>query len=148
MVNEDKIKLMTGIAMFEKREGKKIFPVNRYFRSDYISSHILCSFFCYSASFALGTVIWLLYNIEYILNQINLDDVFGIVKHGAVWYLSGLVLYLLVTWLVYWKRYEYARRGLKIYIAKLKRLEKRYEFQHKAKELTKEGGRHGGASRA
>lgn len=148
MVNEDKIKLMTGIAMFEKREGKKIFPVNRYFCSDYISSHMLWSFFCYSASFALGTVIWLLYNIEYILNQVNLDEVFGIAKHAAVLYLAGLVLYLLVTWLVYWKRYEFARRGMKIYVAKLKRLEKRYEFQHKAKELTKEGGRHGGASRA
>lgn len=37
MLNEDKIKLMTGIALFEKREGKHIFPANRYFRSDYIS---------------------------------------------------------------------------------------------------------------
>ena len=31
MLNEDKIKLMTGIALFEKREGKHIFPANRYF---------------------------------------------------------------------------------------------------------------------
>ena len=29
MLNEDKIKLMTGIAMFEKREGRRIFTVNR-----------------------------------------------------------------------------------------------------------------------
>lgn len=44
MLNEDKIKLMTGIALFEKREGKHIFPANRYFRSDYISGRILRSF--------------------------------------------------------------------------------------------------------
>ena len=31
MLNEDKLKLMTSIAMFEKREGKAIFPANRYF---------------------------------------------------------------------------------------------------------------------
>ena len=45
MLNEEKIKLMTGIAMFEKKEGKKIFPLNRYFKSDYISSHLMAAFF-------------------------------------------------------------------------------------------------------
>ena len=48
MLNEDKIKLMTGIALFEKREGKRIFPVNRFFRSDYISRHMFRSFFSYT----------------------------------------------------------------------------------------------------
>ena len=67
MLNEDKIKLMTGIAMFEKREGKRIFPVNRYFCSDYISSHMIGSFFYYTVSFALGALVWVLYNIEYLL---------------------------------------------------------------------------------
>lgn len=147
MINEDKIKLMTGIAMFEKREGKHIFPINRYFRGDYISSHMFCSFFYYSASYALCALIWVLYNMEYILNEMSLDGVVEIGKHAAVLYGAGLVLYLMITLVVYWKRYEYAKRGMKIYVAKLKRLEKRYEFQHKAKELTKEGGRHGGASR-
>ena len=46
MLNEDKIKLMTGIALFEKREGKHIFPANRYFRSDYISGRIPAFFLC------------------------------------------------------------------------------------------------------
>ena len=36
---------------------------------------------------------------------------------------------------------------MKVYVAKLKRLEKRYEFQNRAKELSKEGSRHDRASR-
>ena len=48
MLNEDKIKLMTSIAMFEKREGKHIAPANRFFRSDYISGRIMRSFFVYT----------------------------------------------------------------------------------------------------
>ena len=52
-----------------------------------------------------------------------------------------------MTFLVYRKRYEYARRGMKVYVAKLKRLEKRYEFQSRTKELTKEGGRYDDISR-
>lgn len=147
MLSEDKLRLMTGIAMFEKREGKKIFPVNRYFRGDYISSHMLRSFFCYTFCYLLCLLIWILYNSERLLNAMSLDDMISVGKRGAVFYVAGLVFYLLVTAVVYRRRYDYARRGMKVYVAKLKRLEKRYEFQSRAKELTKEGRRHDGASR-
>lgn len=148
MLNEDKIKLMTGIAMFEKREGKNIFPANRYFQSDYISSHMFRSFFSYTLCYILCVLIWVLYNIERLLNAMNLDEVVVIGRQSAVLYVIGLLAYLFITFWVYRKRYEYAKRGMKVYVAKLKRLEKRYEFQNRTKELTKEGGRHDGASRA
>ncbi len=48
MLSEEKIKIMTNLAMFEKKEGNRIFPVNRYFKSDYISSKLLRSFFSYT----------------------------------------------------------------------------------------------------
>lgn len=148
MLNEDKIKLMTGIAMFEKREGKNIFPANRYFQSDYISSRMFRSFFSYTLCFILCVLIWVLYNIERLLNAMNLDEVLVIVRQGGILYGIGLLVYLVITFRVCQKRYEYAKRGMKVYVAKLKRLEKRYEFQNRSKELTKEGGRHDGASRA
>ncbi len=148
MLNEDKIKLMTGIAMFEKREGKNIFPANRYFQSDYISSRMFRSFFSYTLCFILCVLIWVLYNIERLLNTMNLDEVFVVARKGGILYVIGLLLYLVITFRVCQKRYEYAKRGMKVYVAKLKRLEKRYEFQNRSKELTKEGGRHDGASRA
>lgn len=147
MLNEDKIKLMTGIAMFEKREGKKIFPANRYFRRDYISSRMFRSFLYYTVSFLLCIFLWMLYNIEDLLNALGVDRMITLGKRGILVYLAGLAVYLVITWLVYRKRYEYAKRGMKVYVAKLKRLEKRYEFQNKSKELTKEGSRHDGVSR-
>lgn len=147
MLNEDKIKLMTGIAMFEKREGKNIFPVYRYFQNDYISSHMFRSFFSYTLCYILGVLIWILYHMERLLNAMNLDEVIIICRRGTLFYCVGLILYLIITFFVYYKRYEYAKRGIKVYVAKLKRLEKRYEFQNKTKELTKEGSRHDGASR-
>ncbi|MCI9163364.1 MAG: hypothetical protein HFG59_08910 [Lachnospiraceae bacterium] len=147
MLNEDKIKLMTGIAMFEKREGKRIFPVNRYFQSDYISRHMFRSFFSYTICYLLCAVTWVLYHMEQLLNTLDISEVVGTGKYAVTLYVSGLVLYLAITWLVYRKRYEYARRGMKIYVAKLKRLEKRYEFQNRARELSKEGSRHDRASR-
>ena len=43
--------------------------------------------------------------------------------------------------------YEYARRSMRVYIAKLKRLEKRYDVQNRTRELTKEGSRYDDISR-
>lgn len=45
MLNEEKIRLMTEIAMFEKKKGKQVFPYHKYFKSDYIGSRIMRSFF-------------------------------------------------------------------------------------------------------
>ena len=33
MLNEEKIQAMTDLAVFEKHQGRKIFPVNQYFKS-------------------------------------------------------------------------------------------------------------------
>lgn len=147
MLNEDKIKLMTGIAMFEKREGKKIFPVNRYFQSDYISRYMFRSFFSYTICYLLCAMTWVLYHMEQLLNTLDIGEMVETGKYAVFLYVSGLILYLIITWLVYRRRYEYARRGMKVYVAKLKRLEKRYEFQNRARELSKEGGRHDRTSR-
>lgn len=141
MLNEEKIKLMTNISMFEKREGKRIFPINRYFRGDYVSSHILRSFLGYTLCWMLGAVIWGLYHVEALLSNVLLDNVWEILRMSGSWYVIGLAAYLIITFVVYSKRYHYANRGIKVYVSKLKRLDKRYEFQHKTKEVVREGGK-------
>ena len=37
MLNEEKIKIMNKLAMYEQGEGKKYLPVSRYYRSDSVS---------------------------------------------------------------------------------------------------------------
>lgn len=146
MLNEDKIKLMAGISFFEKREGKHICPANRYFMSDYISSRMLHAFFSYTFCYFLVAVIWMLYSMESLLDTASLDLVTKHVRSACVFYVIGLVGYLAIAVHVAKSRYEYARRGMKVYVAKLRRLEKRYEFQSRTKELTKEGSRHDDAT--
>ena len=142
MLNEEKIKLMTSIAMFEQKEGKKIFPLSCYFRSDYISRHLLGAFFGYTLCCLLGLVLWVLYHLEELLADIRVDMLLSVGQWFVMIYGIGLVLYLLVTAVVYWRRYEYSVTGMRIYISKLRRLEKRYEYQNKVKEMSKEGVRY------
>ena len=131
VLNEDRLKLMTGIGMFEKREGQKIFPVCRYFKSDYIGRHMLRGLLGFTFCWILGTALVVLYKAEDFLSALNFNDIEGIGRMYIGAYLVGLSVYLLITYAVYWRRYEYANRGMKVYVAKLKRLEKRYEMQGK-----------------
>lgn len=127
MLSEEKIKIMTNLAMFEKHQGKKIFPVTRYFKSDYVSSRLFRSFFSYTLSFALCLALWGLYYMEWWLNTMELKTLYDTGLRIAAVYGCGLVVYMVISIFVYAKRYEYASRGMKVYLAKLKRLDKRYE---------------------
>ncbi|HCD45758.1 MAG TPA: hypothetical protein DEQ64_18930 [Lachnoclostridium sp.] len=140
MLSEEKIKIMTSLAMFEKHEGKRIFPINRYFKSDYISSKLLRSFFSYTLSFVLCLVLWGLYDLERWMNTMELKGLTAAGFRIGIIYLIGLIIYMGISAAIYMKKYEYASRGTKVYLAKLKRLDKRYEGNTRPLKRTK-GGR-------
>lgn len=147
MLNEEKIKLMAEIAAFEKREGYRIFPMHRYFESDYISKYLLRAFFAYTICYLIVCAAWVLYYVEDLFQMTDLNVAIEIGKLSGKYYLIGLGIYLLINFIVAFRRYSVARRGMDIYIAKLTRLEKRYEQQSKTKGQIKEGNRNGGATR-
>ncbi len=134
MLNEEKIRLMTGIAMYNKKNGKEILPVTRYFKSDYISSHLIRSFLVYTFVFAVGIALWILYQIEDIMNTMEFTVLLSSARYIVVFYVSGLLLYLLVTYVVYSRRYDMGSKSLKVFQAKLRRLERRYSAQAGQKE--------------
>ena len=140
MLNEEKIRLMTGLAMFEKRAEKDVFPVNRYFKGDYVSGHMIRAFLSYTFSCVVCLGLWLLYSIEEILNTLDIEKLLQMAKDIGFYYVLGLLVYLAITWIVYARRYAAAAKGMKIYQAKLHRLAKKYENQSWQKES--EGGKH------
>ena len=52
MLNEEKIKIMNKLAMYEQGEGKKYLPVSRYYRSDYIGLAMIKNFFLVTIGYA------------------------------------------------------------------------------------------------
>ena len=126
MLNEEKIRYMTELAIFEKNEGRKIFPVNRFFRSDYVGGQMFRGFFGYTFSFLLIVFTWAMYRLDVILGGAGPDTVLGWIKNGTFAYVGGLVLYLAVTWKISSRRYEIAARSQTMFTARLKHLIRRY----------------------
>ena len=68
MLNDDKIRLMNEIALFEKKERKRERPAEVFFRRDYVAKHMLQSFFAWTLSYGLLLGVVMLYILERILN--------------------------------------------------------------------------------
>ena len=141
MLNEDKIQLMTGIAMFEKKEGKDMLPAESMFRSDYVGGQMLKSFFRFTCSFLIGAMVWGLYSVDQLLSMITIDYLMQMGMRAAVFYGIGLFVYLWITYTIYSKKYDCSKKTVRVYMAKLKRLHKRYEFRTRTRALTGKGGR-------
>lgn len=124
MINEEKVILMTKLASYEEGEGKKYVPIINYFRTDYISSHLLKSFIAGTLAFLSVIGVYIFYNFEAIMADVYNIDFVEIAKTLGKYYLILIVVYLLITYVVSAFRYSRARKSLKLYYNNLKRLEK------------------------
>lgn len=137
MLDEEKVKLMAEIAIYEKKQRQELRRAGNFFKDDYIRGHMFKSFLIYNMGFLCLIGIVFMYQAEAILANMTLDGIDTALIGWIVGYLAGLFVYLLLIHGLYKRRYEKAARVLRLYIAKLKRLERRYEFQDKTKELAK-----------
>ena len=126
MLNEEKVRDMTELAIFEKNEGRKIFPINRYFRGDYVGGHMFRSFFGYTFCFLLLFIMWVLYKLDEILGSIETAVLLEWAENAGIIYGVGLAIYLFITFCVYFRRYGYASRSQAVYASKLKHLAVKY----------------------
>ena len=54
MINEEKVKIMNRLAMYEKVEGRrKYLPVSKYYRSDYVGLALIKNFFLVTIGYGL-----------------------------------------------------------------------------------------------
>lgn len=141
MLNEEKIRLMTDLAVFEKKNGGRMVSITSYFKSDYISRNMIRGFMSYTLCSMMILAIWILFNMDVFLSTIGIDSLTGYAWKGGALYLVGLVLYMALICAVYARRYDVQARMNRIYIAKLKHLDKRYEYHSRSRQLAKEGRR-------
>lgn len=128
MVNKDKVRLMTTIAMY-KSHHESIFKIDKYFGYDYIIWHLMLSAVRYTIGIVLIFGMIVLLDSDVIFYNVNMDGITGAVKGYLFIYLIGLVLYLMLSSVVYSKRYKKAQKGILYYNSMLKRLAKRFGYK-------------------
>ena len=126
MINEEKVKIMTDLAMYEHGEGKKYLPVSKYYRSDYVGLALIKNFFLVTLGYGLILVAAGLYFSEFLLNNIHKMNLILSGTYLLGGYIIFLALYTLITYIQYSVKYYKAKKSVKKYYEELTSLSRMY----------------------
>ena len=134
MLNESKIKMMTKMAAYEKHEGREDIAICRYFKSDYVSLGVLKTGIAITLAYLVCAALYFVCHIdEYLRNLANLDFN-GIVVGLGKYYIITLIIFSVMAFVIYYVRYEKAKKNIRAYEKRLKKLEKFYKNEERNKE--------------
>ena len=133
MLNNDKIRLMTKLALYEQKEGKKNIAGGKYYRSDYVSLAMINSAIIATLAYILilGSIV--LVNIETVLSVMTAFDMLELGRIVVVAYIIYMLIYLTITYIISRLRYDDIKSELKSYDNNLKEL---YTIYKKEEENT------------
>lgn len=137
MVNEKKVRLMTQLALDEKRLYKDELDESGYFRSDYIRSNILKVLLGYSISYLLIMGLVAMYYVDYLFTNVVQMDMQSMVWLAGCIYVGLLLIITLFCVLFYMTKYTNNRKRLRKYMMEIDKLQKFYRDSKDNKE-TKE----------
>ena len=126
MLNEDKISLMTEMAIYEKRKGKRDLDIFSYFKSDYISWQVIKSIVCATLSFCIIVGLKLFYGLEDVMVGIYSKDLAGYGKSILFKYLLFVLVYVVISFVIGQIRYKKAKKNVHAYSRDLKELAEMY----------------------
>lgn len=137
MVNEKKVRLMTQLALDEKRFYKDELDESGYFRSDYIRSNTLKVLLGYSISYLLIMGVVAMYYVDYLFTNVVQMDMQSMVWLAGCIYVGLLLIITLFCVLFYMTKYTNNRKRLRKYMMEIDKLQKFYRDSKDNKE-TKE----------
>ncbi len=131
MLNEEKIKTMNRLALYEKTEGKKYLPVSKYYRSDYIGLALIKNFFLVTIGYGLVVVCIGTYYADYLMENIHKMDLLATGRNFLAGYVISLLAFSALTYILYTIRYHQAKKSVRKYYQDLTKLEKLYSREER-----------------
>lgn len=129
MLNENKVKMMTKMAIYEKNEGRKSLKTAKYYKTDFIAFGVLKSLITTTIAYVILVVMVVMCNLEDMLAQANDLDYIAMGKQMCVYYVIMLLVFSIIAGIVSAYRYEQYKKGLKKYSSRLSKLERFYNVQ-------------------
>lgn len=133
MINEERVKQLYKLAIYEKNEEKKHRDAGLYYRKEYVMKEIIKSFFTGTFAYALLILIWGVSSWGYIIDKINSYKVAEIVIPAILFYIGFMGVYLFVTFVIYVSRYARSAKKVAEYKKDLKTMHQMYEREEKLK---------------
>jgi hypothetical protein len=126
MLNTNKVRLMTKLALYETKEGKEDIRLSKYYKTDYVRYQVIKSMICATVGYAFILLLIFIYKSENIIkNAVTLNyKTIGTYVLGI--YIIIIAIYGLGAMVGYSIKYDQSRKKLSRYYKLLKRLNKIY----------------------
>ncbi|MCR4846318.1 MAG: hypothetical protein K5865_06240 [Eubacterium sp.] len=138
MLNEEKIRLMTKVAIYEKNEELSDLALSRFYKEDYVKYGCLKTLVATTFCYWMCIGVYVLLNFEQVLNNLNEMDYFKVITKLMMGYVIAMVIFYIYGFLVYNYKFMKARPRLLRYNRDLKKLIKVYE-KEEAQDQIKRG---------
>lgn len=96
MPDQERIRLMTKLAILEKENGRELRRIEESYRSDYIGIPMLKNTLRVTAVFLVILAVWMVCNVDFVLNIFTE----GQMKLLLLGILAAYVTIILITWIV------------------------------------------------
>ena len=101
MLNNRKTRLMTKLAIYEKRAGKEDIRLSKYYKTDYVGYNILKTVVAVTFGYLIILAMLVLYQSEYLIREAVNLNYYEIVKLGIGIYILILTVYIAASLLGY-----------------------------------------------
>jgi uncharacterized membrane protein YesL len=127
MLNNDKIRLMTKLAVYESKEGKEDISLSKYYKTDYVRYQVIKSIISATVGYLLILLLIVIYKSEYLIKYAIVLDYKTIGIYILGFYIMIAAVYGLASIVWYSVKYGKSRKKLSRYFKLLKRLGKLYK---------------------
>lgn len=134
MLNQDKVRTMTRLAIYEQGKGKEELKINKYYKNDYIRLQVIKSFIASTLASLLIAVIIALYQSEYLILNATKLNFAEIGKAVLLIYIMVSIFYFIITTTNAALKYNKAKKSLRRYNYLLRKLKSIYVVDNTAKE--------------
>ena len=126
MLNFKKIRLMTKLAVYEKKDGKDDIYFSKYYKTDYVRLQVLKAIITATIAYVLIIGLIAFYQMEYLIKNAVVLDYKLLGTYVLGFYLITITIYGLGALIIYSLKYDASRKKLSRYFRLLKKLEKLY----------------------
>jgi uncharacterized integral membrane protein len=126
MINEERTRMMTRLALYESKQGKKELQITRYAPGDYVAVQMLWSFVCGTIAFVIAFAMYALYNIEELMIELFSMDILAFAIQILIIYIAFMGLYLGACYTYISYQYNKYKKRVNKYLLKLKELYRHY----------------------
>ena len=131
MVDNEKLYRMINLARFEKKNEDKALRINKSYEQDFVSYALIRNFFLTTIAFALGLVVFVMYNMDFWLSNLNNLNFQPLLITLVLAYLITLGIYTVIAFTIARLRYTRAANSVREYNRELDKLGRIYREEDK-----------------